>query len=83
MASEMTSSLDPNLDPIGLGGKKRDRERKREKEREFTERGSSFSLDFPAIGPSNPDETRGKVDPHSKSYTHGYQYCGVWKNSGR
>ena len=52
-----------NLDPTGLGGKKRERERKREKGREFRERGSTFSLDFPAIGPSNSNETRGKVDP--------------------
>ena len=57
------------LDPTGLGGKKREREIKREKEREFKERGSTFSLNFPAIGPSNPGETRGKVAPHYKSYT--------------
>ena len=47
---------------------KREKERKREKGREFRERGSTFSLDFSAIGSSNPDETRGKVDPHCKSY---------------
>ena len=57
-----------NLDPTGLGGKKRERERKREKGKEFRERGSTLSLDFPAIGPSNLGETRGKVDPHCKSY---------------
>ena len=51
----------------GLGGKKRERGRegkkKRilEREREFT-----FSLDFSAIGSSNPNETRGKVDPPRK-----------------
>ena len=60
---------DSSLDPTGLGGKKRERERKREKEREFRERGSTFSLDFSVIGPSNLGETRGKVDPHYKSYT--------------
>ena len=57
-----------NLDPTGSGGKKRERERKREKEREFRDRGSTFSLDFPVIGSSNFGETRGKVDPHCKSY---------------
>ena len=34
----------------------------------FRERKSTFSLDFPVIGPSNSGETRGKVDPHCKSY---------------
>ena len=66
---ERTSSLDPNLDPTGLGGKKRERERRRKKEREFKERGPTFSLDFPAIGPSNSGNTRGKVDLHCKSYS--------------
>ena len=56
------------LDPTSLGGKKRERERKREKGREFRERGSTSSLDFPANGPTNSDETRGKIDPHYKSY---------------
>ena len=67
MASERIILL-TNLDPTGLGGKKGERERKREKEREFRERGSTFSLDFPAIGLSTFGETRGKVDPHCKSY---------------
>ena len=58
-----------NLGPTGLGGKKRERERKREKGREFRERGSPLSLDFPAIDPLNTSETRGKVDPYCKSYT--------------
>ena len=57
-----------NLDTTGLGGKKRERVRKREKGREFRERGFTFSLDFPTIGQSNSGETRGKVDPHCKSY---------------
>ena len=61
---ERTSSLDLT----DLGGKKREKERKRVKGREFRQRGSTLSLDFPAIGPSNPGETRGKVDPHCKSY---------------
>ena len=55
-----------NLDPTGLGGKKRE---KRDKEREFREKGSTFSLGFLTIGSSNPGETGGKVDLHYKSYT--------------
>ena len=66
MASEQV--LLTNLDPTDLGEKKRERERKREKKREFKERGSTFSLDFPMIGPSNPGKTRDKVGPHCKSY---------------
>ena len=34
----------------------------------FRDRESTFSLDFPTIGPSNPSEIRDKVDPHCKSY---------------
>ena len=46
-----------------------EREKKEERERRnFRERGSTISLDFSAIGPSNLGETRGKVDPHCKSY---------------
>ena len=45
------------------------REKKEERERiNSKERGSTVSLDFPVIGSSNPGETRGKVDPHGKSY---------------
>ena len=44
-----------------MGGKNR--------EEGVRERGFTFSLDFSAICPSNPDEARGKVDPHYKGYT--------------
>ena len=70
MASERTSHL-TNLDPTGLGGKKEREKKEREREegkREFRERGSTFSPGFPSIDSSNPDEIRGKVDPHYKSY---------------
>ena len=56
-----------NLDPTGFGGEG-GREKEREEEEDFRERESTISLDFPAIGPSNSGETRGKVDPHYKSY---------------
>ena len=55
--------VDPYLLLTCLGGKKEEREIKKEKGREFRERGSTFSLGFPAIGPSNPGGARGKVDP--------------------
>ena len=50
--------------PFGREEKERE---KRERE-DFRERSSTFSLDFSAIGLLNPGETRGKVDPHCKSY---------------
>ena len=64
---ERTSPLD-QVFPTGLrrgkeGGDQRKRERKGARERE-----STLSLDFLTISPSNPDETRSKVDPHCKSY---------------
>ena len=54
-----------------MGEKKRKIEREKKEERErinSRERDSTFSLDFLAIGPSNSNDTRGKVDPHCKSY---------------
>ena len=59
MASERTSHL---TNPTGLGGKGKRRERA------FGERSSTFSLGFSTIGLSNPDEARGKVNPHCKGY---------------
>ena len=50
-------------------GKNRERKGKGErKDRDFRERSSTFSLDFPIIGQANSGETRRKVDPHCKSY---------------
>ena len=60
--------LDPCLtNQFGRGDSKPRKEG--EKRRDFGERVSTFSLDFLVIGPSNSDETKGKVDPHCKSYT--------------
>ena len=46
---------------------KRKRKRK-EREEEGGERSSTFSLVFPAIGPSVSVGARGKVHPHDKIY---------------
>ena len=72
MASEKTILL-IQLDPTGLdGGREREnRERKERGKRKENSRvrSSHFSRDFPAIGPAAFGETRGKVDPHCKSYS--------------
>ena len=47
---------------------KLEREKERERKEGILERGSNFSLNFPAIGSSNPGESRSKVAPHDKSY---------------
>ena len=69
-------SLDLHLDQSGLGGKGGERETKQErerKERDFRERSSTFSLGFPAIGPSVFGEARSKVSPTART-TRGYQF---------
>ena len=55
-----------------------DWERKRGEEKEirkregkcgiFRERSSTFSLNFPTIGPVSESGARGRVDPHSESF---------------
>ena len=60
--------------PKSVWERKKEREREREQterdgEREgFRERCSTFSLSFPAIGPSASGEARSKVAPHGKGY---------------
>ena len=61
----MTSHLTPFFGPTGWEGGKRRENRERE---DFRERSSTFCLDFPTIGPSNPGEARGKIDFHCKGY---------------
>ena len=64
---ERTSPLDQVFQP-GLGGKeeREGEQMERDREREgFRERGSTFSLKFPA----SSDEARSKVAPHGKDYT--------------
>ena len=68
---ERTSPLD-QVSQISLGEGKREgetnRERERKEERVLRERGSIFSLKFPAIGPSDSGEVRSKVALHDKDY---------------
>ena len=66
----MTSHLTLILTKGGCekGRRERGRANGERRKRSFRVRRSHFSLDFSTIGPSNPSETRGKVDPHFKSY---------------
>ena len=66
---ERTSPLD-QVSQISLGEEKREREREQtERKRDlFRERSSTFSLKFPAIGPSASGEARRKVALHGKDY---------------
>ena len=67
MARGVLSHLTNLTQPIEWG--KRERKGKGErKERDFRERHSTFSLDFPVIGSANFAEARSKVGPHCKSY---------------
>ena len=64
-------SLVPILTNLVWEGKEEretNREREIEKERVFRERGSTFSLSFPTIGPVSGSGARGRVDPHSESF---------------
>ena len=63
----------PNLDQMDWE-RKREEERKSKRKREgkcgiFRERSSTFSLSFPTIGPVSGSGARGRVDPHSESFT--------------
>ena len=51
------------------GGERKTKQERERKERDFRERSSTFSLEFPAIGPSVSDEARRKVAPHDKGCT--------------
>ena len=64
----------PNLDQMDWERKREGEKRKKNRKREgecgiFRERSSTFSLEFPAIGPASSDEEKSKVAPHGKDYT--------------
>ena len=62
----------PNLDQMDWERKREEEESKRKREGKcgiFIERNSTFSLEFPAIGPASLDEARSKVAPHGKDNT--------------
>ena len=66
MASERTSHL-THLGPIGGKGREREKE-KRKGKGELRERSSTFSLNFPAIGPTVFGEARDKVLSCGRSF---------------
>ena len=75
----------PNLDQMDWERKREGKESKRKREGKggiFRERSSTFSLSFPAIGPSASGKARNKVALHGKDYS-GYQFRGVSTNSGK
>ena len=81
MASERTQILTPLFSYTVWEGKlEREKEGER-KEGIFRESVSNFSLNFPAIIPSNSGEARSKVAPHDKSYVWAW-CCGVSTTPG-
>ena len=64
-------------------GERKEGESPMERERDlFRERSSHFSLSFPMIGPVFGSGARGRVDPHSESFT-SRQVLWSFENSGR
>ena len=62
----------PNLDQMDWERKREEEESKRKRKGKcgiFRKRSSTFSLEFPVIGPASSDEARSKVAPHGKDYT--------------
>ena len=78
----------PNLDQWIGRGRERGKKNKRKREGKcgiFRERSSTFSLEFPAIGPASLDEARSKVAPHGKDYTWvpvSRSFDKLWKGRG-
>ena len=62
------NSLNPCLTNQFGRGERKPRKEGEKKESFCRERVSTFSLNFPVIGPTVSGETRGKVAPHCKSY---------------
>ena len=67
VASERTSYLTSIFSqPVGREGEEKGKpDLKRES---FRERDSTFSLNFPAIGPAVSSRARGRVHPHGKGF---------------
>ena len=58
-----------HLGPTGGMGREGEKGRgRRERKRELRERSSTFSLSFPAIGPTVSGGARGKAHPRDKSF---------------
>ena len=68
MWQEKYSPTWPILDQALGEGRKKKEGKKRKEKREFRERDTTFSLNFPAIRPAVPDGARGNVLLGDKSY---------------
>ena len=51
-----------------MGGNKNRKKEKGIKRESFRERDSTFSLNFPTIGPAVSSGARGRVQPHDKGF---------------
>ena len=69
MWQERTILLTKLTQPVWVRKREKNRGIGERKEWDFREKNSTFSLGFPAIGPSVSGESRRKVAPHDKGYT--------------
>ena len=80
MASERTSHL-TNLDPTGLGGKKREKREKERKKESLERKALHFLQIFRRSVHRIPAIQEVKLIPNARAMR-GYQYCGVSETPG-
>ena len=81
VASERTSSW-PILDKT-MGWEKRKEQKRKRKTKRVLERDSTFSLNFPTIGPVVRGGAGGRVHPHGKGFAKRPELESFNKNSKR